>query len=107
MLFRSHVRLTTQPIEEAPNPEHVRQVMRMFPAERMAMFSTDFPHWDGDTPDFTAASFPPEIRARVMGLTACELYGLDPAGTGVTRATPHVGHAPSATVPGGALGGYE
>ena len=81
--------------------------MRMFPAERMAMFSTDFPHWDGDTPDFTAASFPPEMRARVMGLTACELYGLDPAGTGVTHAVARPVPAPSVTSAPSALGGYE
>ncbi len=102
-----HVRMTTQPIEEAPNPDHVRQVMRMFPAERMAMFSSDFPHWDGDAPDFTAASFPPEMRARVMGLTACEVYGLDPAGTGVTHAVARPVDRPgpaSVTTP---FGGYE
>lgn len=71
-----HVRLTTQPVEEPENREHFRQMMRMFPAEKMLMFSSDFPHWDGDVPDFTAGTFPPELRQRVMGETARELYGL-------------------------------
>jgi uncharacterized protein len=71
-----HVRLTTQPVEEPDNREHFRQVMRMFPAEKMVMFSSDFPHWDGDVPDFTAGAFPAELRERVMGGTARELYGL-------------------------------
>lgn len=96
-----HVRLTTQPIEEPANPEHIRQIMRMFAADRMAMFSSDFPHWDGDTPDFTAAAFPPEMRRAVMGLNACALYGLDPAGTPVPvrSATPVVVTTASASPP--------
>jgi predicted TIM-barrel fold metal-dependent hydrolase len=48
----------------------------MFDAGRMLMFSTDFPHWDGDTPDFAARNIPPELRARVMSETARELYDL-------------------------------
>lgn len=102
-----HVLLTTQPIEESPNPDHVRQVMRMFPSDRMVLFSTDFPHWDGDTPDFTAASFPPEVRARVMGLTACEVYGLDPAGAGEVRGVPRPSGERHESPPRSDLGGYE
>jgi predicted TIM-barrel fold metal-dependent hydrolase len=71
-----HVRLTTQPVEESHHPEHFRQMMRMFPADKMVMFSSDYPHWDGDVPDFAAGSFPADLRQRVMGETARELYGL-------------------------------
>jgi predicted TIM-barrel fold metal-dependent hydrolase len=105
-----HVRLTTQPIEESPNPDHVRQIMRMFPAERMAMFSSDFPHWDGDTPDFTAASFPPEVRRQVMGLTACDLYHLDPMVTvraPVPAPVSITGKPASAVSTDAPRGGYE
>ena len=44
----------------------------MFDAGRMLMFSSDFPHWDGDTPDFAARAFPPALRPRVMSETARE-----------------------------------
>lgn len=71
-----HMLLTTQPLEEPDDPTHFRAILEMFPADRMLMFSTDFPHWDGDTPDFAARSFPKELRPRVMGETAAELYGL-------------------------------
>jgi predicted TIM-barrel fold metal-dependent hydrolase len=40
------------------------------------MFATDYPHWDGDTPDFTARFIPKTMRAKVMGENACALYGL-------------------------------
>jgi predicted TIM-barrel fold metal-dependent hydrolase len=42
----------------------------------MLMFSSDFPHWDGDTPDFAARAFPAALRGRVMSETARELYRL-------------------------------
>jgi len=43
------------------------------------MFSSDFPHWDGDTPDFAARSFPREIRTTVMSENARALYKLPAA----------------------------
>ena len=49
--------LTTQPIEEPEDSKHFQQVLEMFDAERMLMFSSDYPHWDGDTPGFRHASF--------------------------------------------------
>ena len=73
---RDHVLLTTQPIEEPEHPEHLRAMLEMFDVGRMVMFSSDFPHWDGDTPDFAARAFPAALRPRVLGETARELYGL-------------------------------
>jgi predicted TIM-barrel fold metal-dependent hydrolase len=75
-IIRDHIRLTTQPIEEPDNPRHLRAILEMFDAEHMLMFSSDFPHWDGDTPDFSARAFPKALRARIMGETAREIYGL-------------------------------
>jgi predicted TIM-barrel fold metal-dependent hydrolase len=71
-----HILLTTQPIEEPDNMKHLHAMLEMFPAEKMLMFSTDFPHWDGDTPDFVARSIPKSLQARVMYDTAAELYKL-------------------------------
>jgi predicted TIM-barrel fold metal-dependent hydrolase len=48
----------------------------MFPADQMLMFSTDFPHWDGDTPDFAMRSLPDALRPAVMFDTAAALYKL-------------------------------
>jgi predicted TIM-barrel fold metal-dependent hydrolase len=72
-----HVLLTTQPLEEPEEPGHFHRMLEMFDAGRMLMFSTDFPHWDGDTPDFAARAFPPALRPRVMSETARELYRLN------------------------------
>jgi predicted TIM-barrel fold metal-dependent hydrolase len=75
-VIRDHVLLTTQPLEEPENPDHFKAIVGMFDAGHMLMFSSDFPHWDGDTPDFAANAFPKEVRARVMGETAREIYRL-------------------------------
>jgi predicted TIM-barrel fold metal-dependent hydrolase len=71
-----HVRVSTQPLEEPRDPVHFHQILGMFPAERMLMFSSDFPHWDGDTPDFAARAFPATMRERVMHQNARDLYNL-------------------------------
>ncbi|HET8523960.1 MAG TPA: amidohydrolase family protein [Thermomicrobiales bacterium] len=76
---RDHILLTTQPIEEPPRSEELRAMFEMFDVERMVMFSSDFPHWDGDTPDFAARAFSATARPRVMSETARELYKLPPA----------------------------
>ena len=74
-----HILITTQPMEEPDKPEHLKAILGMLPAEKMLMFSSDYPHWDGDTPDFAARSFPKELRPRVMSETARELYRLPDA----------------------------
>jgi predicted TIM-barrel fold metal-dependent hydrolase len=68
--------LTTQPIEEPQNSKHLEQILSMFDAKSMLMFSTDFPHWDGDTPDFAARKLPNDIRPQVMSDNARKLYRL-------------------------------
>jgi predicted TIM-barrel fold metal-dependent hydrolase len=42
------------------------------------MFSSDYPHWDGDTPDFAARAVAPAVRDRVLSETARALYKLPP-----------------------------
>lgn len=75
-IVQEHVLLTTQPLEEPENPKQFHAILEMFDAAKMLMFSSDFPHWDGDTPDFAVRQFPAHLRERVMSQTAAELYKL-------------------------------
>jgi uncharacterized protein len=80
-IVSEHILMTTQPLEEPEHPAHFKAIVEMFDAEHMLMFSSDYPHWDGDTPDFAARRFVPALRPKVLGETARALYGLPPAGT--------------------------
>ncbi|GCE29553.1 amidohydrolase [Dictyobacter alpinus] len=75
-IIREHVLLTTQPLEEPEHPGHLTAIFEMFAVSQMLMFSSDFPHWDSDMPDFAGRVFPAAVRPRIMGQTASELYGL-------------------------------
>jgi uncharacterized protein len=75
-IIQEHVRLSTQPIEEPEQKSHLHHILEMFDAGNMLMFATDYPHWDGDTPDFTARAYPSPLRARIMGENARQLYHL-------------------------------
>jgi predicted TIM-barrel fold metal-dependent hydrolase len=70
------VRLTTQPIEEPPRPEYLRQLFEMIRAEETLMFATDFPHWDGDSPEHSLPPINEETRSRILAGNACDLYDL-------------------------------
>ncbi|MFH1500271.1 MAG: amidohydrolase family protein [Verrucomicrobiota bacterium] len=72
-----HCRLTTQPIEEPADPRHLLASYEMIQAERTLCFSTDFPHWDFDTPARAFPSILPQsLKNRILYDNAAELYGL-------------------------------
>ncbi len=74
--IREHIYLTTQPIEEPDDPKHLQYIFEMIGAERNVMFSTDYPHWDFDNPLMALPPMDRELKRRIMGLTALELYRL-------------------------------
>jgi predicted TIM-barrel fold metal-dependent hydrolase len=75
-----HIYVTTQPAEE---PEDKRwfvdvysQFRRLFRENRL-MFSTDYPHWDFDSPtEALPKELPFETVEQIMWKTANDLYGL-------------------------------
>ena len=74
--IREHVRLTTQPAEEPEKREHLLQILEMAHAEQTVMFSSDYPHWDGDCPVHGFPKLPQPLKDRIMFQNAQELYGL-------------------------------
>jgi predicted TIM-barrel fold metal-dependent hydrolase len=77
-----HVRLTTQPIEEPFDRDHLEQMFDMIQAHKTLLYSSDFPHWDFDPPMFAVkGKLPTELRRRVLYENAAELYGLPPMET--------------------------
>jgi len=87
-----HIRLTTQPIEEPEKPEHLEMIFDVIHAEKTLMFSSDYPHWDNDSPHHGLPRMSEELSHRVYHRNAEELYGwepladLQPGGTAATAA---------------------
>jgi uncharacterized protein len=74
---RDHVRFTSQPIEESDEPRDVARLLELAEADRLLMFSSDYPHYDYDDPKRALPTgLPKDVRARVMHESARELYEL-------------------------------
>lgn len=71
-----HVRFTSQPVEEPEKEEYMMQILEMIHADRTMLFSTDYPHWDNDTPKSVFRRAPEELKRRIFYDNAAELYGL-------------------------------
>jgi predicted TIM-barrel fold metal-dependent hydrolase len=50
-VIREHFWFTTQPMDEADDPEHFMQMLRHLDMDGRIVFATDYPHWDFDAPD--------------------------------------------------------
>lgn len=69
-----HLRFTTQPIEEPEKPEHLLAILEMIHAEKTVLFSSDYPHWDNDSPTHGLPRLPETLTRRILHETAEELY---------------------------------
>lgn len=70
-----HVRFTSQPIEEPSKAEHLLQLFDMIEAHRTLLFSSDYPHWDNDSPLHAfPARLPEELAERIYWKNADDVY---------------------------------
>ncbi|MCR8635144.1 MULTISPECIES: amidohydrolase family protein [Paenibacillus] len=74
--LRNHVRMASQPIERPDNDQHLLQVLDMMDARHILMFSSDYPHWDFDSPKRAFPKLPEDLYNRIFSDTARELYRL-------------------------------
>lgn len=70
-----HVRFTTQPFYEPDNNDHLLALCEIVQADRTLMMSTDYPHWDFDSPQRALARLPADTRHRIECETALEVFG--------------------------------
>jgi hypothetical protein len=75
--LREHFWVSTQPMEEAEEPDHLMDMMTWVGWDHI-MFASDYPHWDFDDP---MVALPPaldhEQRSKIMSENARALYRLD------------------------------
>ncbi len=73
---RDHVRLTSQPLERPASDQHLLHVFEMMDAQNTLMFSSDYPHWDFDSPTHAFPKLPAALHERIFSANARALYGL-------------------------------
>ena len=75
--IRENVRFTTQPMVEPETDDQLLSLLKMMHAEDVLMFSSDFPHWDGDDPTLVLPhSTPAAIQENILYRTAIDTYSL-------------------------------
>jgi predicted TIM-barrel fold metal-dependent hydrolase len=75
--LRDHVRLATQPLERPDDERHFLALMEMVDAEHLLMFSSDYPHWDFDSPTRAFPTLPEPLREAIFSDNARSFYSLD------------------------------
>jgi predicted TIM-barrel fold metal-dependent hydrolase len=74
--IRDHIYLTTQPIEEPEQPNHLNDILDMINGDHMIMYSSDYPHWDFDNPQVAMRQIRRDRREKILADNATNLYGL-------------------------------
>lgn len=74
--LRDHVRLTSQPLERPDKDSELLTIFDAMNAREVLMFSSDYPHWDFDSPTRAFPRLEPEVKERIFRLNAGEFYGL-------------------------------
>ena len=75
--IKEFVRFTTQPLEVPQDPQDLVKLLSLIGAQDILMFSSDYPHWDFDSPDFALKGFPDDWRPRIRFENARECFHLD------------------------------
>jgi predicted TIM-barrel fold metal-dependent hydrolase len=75
--IRDFVRFTTQPLESPEDPQRMVKLLGLVDAQDMLVFSSDYPHWDFDSPEFALKGFPEEWKRRIYWDNASELFHLE------------------------------
>ena len=73
---RDHVRFGTQPLERPDDDAHLLMLFEMIDAERLLMFSSDYPHWDFDSPTRAFPRLPAATHEAIFSTNARSLYRL-------------------------------
>jgi predicted TIM-barrel fold metal-dependent hydrolase len=72
---KERIRFTTEPALEIDSGDDLQQVLKAMHASRTLMFSSDYPHWDSDEPNFAFRHLDPALHRRIFSENAIETYG--------------------------------
>lgn len=73
---RDNIWFTTQPLDYPENKLELTRALEWMQADKMMLFSSDYPHWTFDEPRWLAKHLPDQMREAVMFRNALDLFGL-------------------------------
>lgn len=81
MPVRTNVRydniwFTTQPLDYPENKLELTRALGWMEAEKILLFSSDYPHWTFDDPQWVAKHIPAPMRENIMFGNALDLFQL-------------------------------
>ncbi|MFD2924298.1 amidohydrolase family protein [Halobacillus naozhouensis] len=72
-IMKEQVRFTTQPAEELTKKEFM-SLLEQMGTDEMLCFSTDYPHWDYDSPHRALPNMDPELKRKIFSENAKNFY---------------------------------
>ncbi|WP_270933642.1 amidohydrolase family protein [Falsiroseomonas oryzae] len=73
-IIRDRVRVTLQPVDAPDDPQVLARTLDHIGAERMLLFSSDWPHWHDDRPDPIPDGVPDALARRMLLDNPAETY---------------------------------
>lgn len=71
-----HLFFSTQPLDHPEDKLELTRAMEMMQADRILLFSTDYPHWTFDDPRWVVKHIPERMREQIMHRNGIALYHL-------------------------------
>lgn len=71
-----HIFFSTQPLDYPEDKLELTRAMEMMHADRLLLFSSDYPHWTYDDPTWVIKHIPEDMRDAVMFGNGIDLYKL-------------------------------
>ena len=73
---KEHVKFTTQPLDYPENKMELTRALELMEADKILLFSSDYPHWTYDDPSWLIKHLPEQMRDPIMFKNGIDTYGL-------------------------------
>ena len=73
---KDHIKFTTQPLDYPENKTELTRVFEWMEADKILLYSSDYPHWTFDDPRWLVKHLPEAARDRIMFRNGLETYHL-------------------------------
>jgi uncharacterized protein len=73
---KQHIKFTTQPLDYPDDKNELTRLFEMMEADKVLLFSSDYPHWTYDEPRWLVKHLPEHMREAIMFKNGIETYKL-------------------------------